>query len=316
LIALISIVVLALLGLLWWWVVHPQPVNHRELRKLPLPLYTSRTPGRGINVVVPSLGPSLESAGMMAASAVAPAVAKPSTPRPVADADAEPVRPTSGQGPTLERVFTTLPWVEPEAVKPTARPAAAGASDSPASNGNGRGAEAPSTMEGLAAAPARPPLRSAPRGSAPPRAPRKSAAPAVTESATDEARWAPPAERDPAGTIQFLPGRLEVLQGRTMEGQEIRFVRPERAGDRAVVTFGRGDGAPYRHVQLKVPTVSRLHARMALEPGSDAWTLENLSSTNPVAVNGVDLAADASPVALGDGDRIEMGEIVFVFRAR
>lgn len=318
-IALISIVVLALLGLLWWWVVHPQPVNQRELRKLPLPLYTSRTPGRGINVVVPSFGPALESAGMMAASAVAPAAAPPaappSTPKPVAEADAEPVRPTSGQGATLERVFTTLPWVEPEAVKPTARPAA-GPSHPPASNGNGRGAEASSTMEGLAAAPVRAPLRPPPRASAPPRAPRKSAAPAVSESATDEARWAPPVERDPAGTIQFLPGRLEVLQGRTMEGQEIRFVRPERAGDRAVVTFGRGDGAPYRHVQLKVPTVSRLHARMALEPGSDAWTLENLSSTNPVALNGVDLAADASPVALADGDRIEMGEIVFVFRAR
>jgi hypothetical protein len=55
---------------------------------------------------------------------------------------------------------------------------------------------------------------------------------------------------------------------------------------------------------------------MALEPGADQWTLENLSSTNPVAVNGADLAAGDAPLGLADGDRIEMGEIVFVFRAR
>ena len=101
-----------------------------------------------------------------------------------------------------------------------------------------------------------------------------------------------------------------------MEGQEIRFVRPDRPTERAVVTFGRGEGVPYRHVQLKVPTVSRLHARMSLEPGDDQWSLENLSSTNPVAVNGVDLPEGAPPIVLADGDRVEMGEIVFVFRAR
>ena len=101
-----------------------------------------------------------------------------------------------------------------------------------------------------------------------------------------------------------------------MAGQEVRFVRPDRPGERAVVTFGRGEGAPYRHVQLKVPTVSRLHARMSLEPGSGTWRLENLSTTNPVSVNGVDLAEGAPPVALSDGDRVEMGEIIFTFRAR
>ena len=62
--------------------------------------------------------------------------------------------------------------------------------------------------------------------------------------------------------------------------------------------------------------MSRLHARMSLEPGSDRWALENLSSTNPVAVNGADLLQGAPPMALSDGDRVEMGEIVFVFRAR
>jgi hypothetical protein len=127
------------------------------------------------------------------------------------------------------------------------------------------------------------------------------------------------------GTLQFLPGRLEVIAGRDA-GQEIRFVRtPGPDGTR--VTFGRAEGAPYRHVQLREPTVSRAHARMTLEVGSPGgngrggnggpqWRLENLSATNPVVVNGRALAADESSagyVVLGEGDRIEMGEVVFRF---
>lgn len=139
------------------------------------------------------------------------------------------------------------------------------------------------------------------------------------------------------GTLQFLPGRLEVVAGRD-SGQEIRFVRtPGPDGTR--VTFGRAEGAPYRHVQLREPTVSRTHARMVLEvPGaaaaggaapngtsaSDAagvprWRLENLSATNPVVVNGRPLAADGGPtcsVRLSEGDRIEMGEVIFRFHER
>ena len=132
------------------------------------------------------------------------------------------------------------------------------------------------------------------------------------------------------GTLQFLPGRLELAAGRDA-GQEIRFVRT--AGpDGTSVTFGRAEGAPYRHVQLREPTVSRSHARMSLDAigaaagpsgpdGAQAsrWRLENLSATNPVLVNGRSLAADAGPrasVILSDGDRIEMGEVVFIFRSR
>jgi FHA domain-containing protein len=129
------------------------------------------------------------------------------------------------------------------------------------------------------------------------------------------------------GTLQFLPGRLEVIAGRDA-GQEIRFVRtPGPDGTR--VTFGRAEGAPYRHVQLREPTVSRTHARMTLEASagnsnrmpsdSGRWRLENLSATNPVVVNGRPLAADGSAagsVSLGEGDRIEMGEVVFRFHEK
>jgi hypothetical protein len=134
------------------------------------------------------------------------------------------------------------------------------------------------------------------------------------------------------GTLQFLPGRLVIAGGRDA-GHEIRFVRTS-GPDGTRVTFGRAEGAPYRHVQLREPTVSRAHARMALEQagGSNGspsrgtegdatprWRLENLSSTNPVVVNGTPLDADGgsnSSVILSDGDRIEMGEVAFVFRAR
>jgi pSer/pThr/pTyr-binding forkhead associated (FHA) protein len=133
------------------------------------------------------------------------------------------------------------------------------------------------------------------------------------------------------GTLQFLPGRLEIAAGRDA-GQEIRFVRTS-GPDGTCVTFGRADGPPYRHVQLREPTVSRTHARMALEPvespntvtrgssgaGAARWRLENLSATNPVIVNGRPLDASGdmnSSVILSDGDRIEMGEVAFVFRER
>lgn len=149
---------------------------------------------------------------------------------------------------------------------------------------------------------------------------------AVTGAAVDGAsvRYWRPAD----GTLQFLPGRLEVIAGRDA-GQEIRFVRtPGPDGTR--VTFGRAEGAPYRHVQLREPTVSRAHARMTLEvggssddrdgrPNTGGWRLENLSATNPVVVNGHPLASDGGDgcsVVLREGDRIEMGEVVFRFHAK
>jgi hypothetical protein len=119
-------------------------------------------------------------------------------------------------------------------------------------------------------------------------------------------------ERPLDGTLQFLPGRLEVIDGRDV-GQEIKFVRT--AGpDGTSVSFGRNEGPPYRHVQLHEPTVSRLHAKMTLD--GKAWSLVNLSATNPVVVNGLPLEGEGSTVLLREGDRIEMGEVIFRYHVK
>ncbi|MGQ0539273.1 MAG: FHA domain-containing protein, partial [Gemmatimonadaceae bacterium] len=120
-------------------------------------------------------------------------------------------------------------------------------------------------------------------------------------------RYVRPSDR----TLQFLPGRLEVVGGREA-GTSIRFVRTG-GPDGTSVSFGRGDGPPYRHVSLNVPTVSRQHARMRWD--GTHWTLTNLSGTNPVILNGVALPGSGSAADLADGDRVEMGEIVFRFHA-
>ncbi len=120
-------------------------------------------------------------------------------------------------------------------------------------------------------------------------------------------RFSVPAE----GTLQFLPGRLQIASGLD-SGREIRFVNvPGPEG--STVTFGRSEGAMYRHIQLRDQTVSRSHARMQLTNGQ--WELRNLSRTNPVVHNGRELATGEQQ-HLQDGDRIEMGEILFTFRDR
>lgn len=119
-------------------------------------------------------------------------------------------------------------------------------------------------------------------------------------------------ERPTDGTLQFLPGKLEVVEGRDV-GQEIRFVKTP-GPDGQTITFGRAEGAQYRHIQLQEHTVSRQHAKMTLD--GKTWTLVNMSRTNPVTVNGLPLAAEGGHVILRDGDRIEMGEVVFRFRSR
>ncbi|WP_310570024.1 FHA domain-containing protein [Gemmatimonas sp.] len=131
-------------------------------------------------------------------------------------------------------------------------------------------------------------------------------APALDATAFDgqSIRYSVPTD----STLQFLPGRLEVVGGPDV-GREIRFVRtPGR--DAIEVTFGRNEGPPYRHVQLHDATVSRAHARMRFRDGR--WSLSNLSATNPVLRNGLVVDGDVD-LPLVEGDRIEMGEVVFRF---
>ena len=113
------------------------------------------------------------------------------------------------------------------------------------------------------------------------------------------------------GTLQFLPGRLEVIEG-DVPGRDIRFVRTW--GEIPEVTFGRVAGPPYRHVQLRSQTVSRQHARMQFVDGR--WMLTNMSQTNPVVVNGQPLDSSLGQRILHDGDEIEMGDVLFRFRER
>ena len=114
------------------------------------------------------------------------------------------------------------------------------------------------------------------------------------------------------GTLEFLPGRLEVVGGEDT-GQEIHFAR--QVGDEDVtVTFGRSEGPPLRHVQLLDPTVSRQHARMTFD--GQRWHLSNMSTTNAVLLNGAALPDHGAGITLEDGDRLEMGAVVFVFHAR
>jgi hypothetical protein len=120
-------------------------------------------------------------------------------------------------------------------------------------------------------------------------------------------RYSVPAD----GTLQFLPGRLEIGSGLDAN-REIRFVRVD--GPNGIeVTFGRSEGPLYRHIQLRDKTVSRAHARMHFAQGT--WHLQNLSQTNPVVHNGMEMPATLER-PLADGDRIEMGEVMFTFRER
>ena len=59
--------------------------------------------------------------------------------------------------------------------------------------------------------------------------------------------------------------------------------------------------------------MSRNHARMLLE--GDRWKIINLSATNPVVINGEELPPENARI-LSEGDRIEMGEVIFRYRER
>jgi hypothetical protein len=113
------------------------------------------------------------------------------------------------------------------------------------------------------------------------------------------------------GTLRMLPGRLEVVEGHPAD-REIRFIAEPGLADQRF-TVGRGEGPPNQHVRLQGQTVSRLHAALTYENGS--WAIENLSSTNPLRVNGRLVDVQSAMVPLTDGDLIELGEVVLRYRA-
>ncbi|TVP50053.1 MAG: FHA domain-containing protein [Gemmatimonadales bacterium] len=118
-----------------------------------------------------------------------------------------------------------------------------------------------------------------------------------------------PPEHD--GTLQLLPGWLERLAGDGAP-DEIRFVRVP--GSPPEITLGRQPGPEFRHVQLRSPSVSRLHARLCL--GESGWTIRNESATNPTLVNGTPIDSASGDVPLDEGDRIDMGDISFRFHGQ
>lgn len=111
------------------------------------------------------------------------------------------------------------------------------------------------------------------------------------------------------GTVQLLPGSLVMVEGPEV-GREYRFLR---VGSQPVpeVTIGRTNGPAYRHVQITAATVSRMHARIRFEDGR--WSICNLSTTNPLRVNGRELEVMVE-IPLENGDRIQLGEVELNYR--
>lgn len=115
----------------------------------------------------------------------------------------------------------------------------------------------------------------------------------------------------PAGTLKLLPGRFIVTSGDDAV-KEIRFYKL-KAQDENEITFGRAAGNAFNHVQLKSMTVSAKHAKVIY--AGNKYTVINYSGTNPAKINGKELAINGSQ-ELKDGDRLELGEVVFEFRAK
>jgi len=116
----------------------------------------------------------------------------------------------------------------------------------------------------------------------------------------------------PQGTLKILPGRLQVKSGLD-NINEIRFYKPKGQAEPAI-TFGRSEGKPYQHIQLKPRTVSSKQAKLVFNKDKDQYTVVNYASesSNPTRVNGQPLGMDeAAP--LKDGDRLTMGEVEFEY---
>ncbi len=140
------------------------------------------------------------------------------------------------------------------------------------------------------------------------RSPAPKPAPAPVKKAVRRSYVAPRSELGADEIVQLLPGRLVPLSG---DDEEIRFIR--RPGVNRF-TFGRQPGPAETHIQLLAPTASRMHAYVVIDNGQ--WRIGNMSETNQVLVNGEAIESGDAERALADGDRIELGEVGFIFRER
>ncbi len=110
--------------------------------------------------------------------------------------------------------------------------------------------------------------------------------------------------------LEILPGKLEILE----DGQAVREIQFIRTMSGPLeFTIGRSQGPPDRHIRLDAPTVSRLHAQMRLDRGK-GWLIANRSETNPVRLNGREVAAAPDYQALSDGDLLQIGQFHLRFR--
>ncbi len=204
----------------------------------------------------------------------------------------------------------------PEPAPPTTEPAAppagpaspTGTAPPPAGpappiglQGNGRGTAAPAPQSSSPAAPG-----STPTPQTYPPAPPSPEAPSESPSAPRVTVAGGPMD----GTLQLLPGRLELVAGGSESmAREVRFVRVP--GQEPEVTFGRDEGAPFVHIRLNLPTVSRRQARLRFRDGR--WILVNESGTNPTLVAGEPVPTEGGGRVLADGDRVDMGTVVYRF---
>ncbi len=109
------------------------------------------------------------------------------------------------------------------------------------------------------------------------------------------------AEEPPPAQVEHdaPPARIQVRSSPGAEDGEVALEGTE-------LLIGRAADAGLR---LTDSGVSRRHAALRRHP--DGWWLEDLGSTNGTLVNG----AEVTRVRLDDGDRIELGASVLVFRA-
>ncbi|MFZ4828505.1 MAG: FHA domain-containing protein [Phototrophicaceae bacterium] len=97
-------------------------------------------------------------------------------------------------------------------------------------------------------------------------------------------------------------GKLIITTG-PQEGSSIPLLLNE-------LTVGRATNRANWEIALQDPSVSRPHARLALENGS--WVLYDLGSANGTMING--LAVDGKGRPLRDGDIVAFGSTLALFR--